>query len=188
MKSQGIKLFSGTKTASGDTKGIAASAHRARTSDVATIGTAAAHGLAVGDGIIISGMGAARYNGTWLVASVPDTTHFTYANTGTNETETADTAGTITKVAFIDVAEFKGGLFFLKCTAKSGTPTLVVTVITYDKKTDDWYDLVAFTQLSDVGKEMKAITDVGSRIAISYVIGGGTPSLTFTVSAILKNV
>jgi len=188
MISQSIKLFSGTKTASGDTKGASTSAHRARTSNVATIGTAAAHGLAVGDGIIVSGMAAARYNGTWLVASVPNTTHFTYANIGTNETETADTAGTITKIAFIDVREFKGGLFFLKCTAKSGTPTLVVTVITYDKKTDDWYDLVAFTQLSDVGKEMKAITDVGTRIAISYVIGGGTPSLTFTVGAILKDV
>lgn len=93
-----------------------------------------------------------------------------------------------TKTAFIDVEGFKGGLFFLKCTAKSGTPTMDVKVITYDKKTADWYDLVTFTQLTDVGKEMKPATDIGSRIAISYVIGGGTPSLTFTVGAILKNV
>ena len=79
-----------------DTLGIAASAHRARTSNVATIGTASAHGLVSNDGIIVSGMSGTGYNGTWVVASVPDTTHFTYANTGTNETETADTAGTIT--------------------------------------------------------------------------------------------
>ena len=91
--------------------------------------------------------------------------------------------------AFIDVEEFKGGLFFLKCTAKSGTsPTLDVKIITYDKKTADWYEIVSFPQLTDVGKEMKSATDVGSRIAVSYVIGGTTPSVTFAVSAILKNV
>jgi hypothetical protein len=99
------------------------------------------------------------------------------------KTESGDT-----KTAFIDVQGFKGGLFFLKCTAKSGTtPTLDVKVITYDKKTADWYDLVTFTQLTEVGKEMKSSSDVGQRIAIVYTIGGGTPSFTFIVSAILKN-
>jgi len=76
------------------TTGSVGSVHRARTSNVATIGTAGAHGLTTGNGIVISGMGGA-YNGTWVVASAPDTTHFTYANTGVNETETADTGGTI---------------------------------------------------------------------------------------------
>jgi len=100
------------------------------------------------------------------------------------KTESGDSKG-----AFIDVEEFKGGLFFLKCTAKSGTsPTLDVKIITYDKKTADWYDLVTFAQLTDVGRQMKSAPDVGGRIAISYVIGGTTPSFTFTVSAILKNV
>lgn len=77
------------------TVGEDTSVHRARTTNVATIGTAEAHGLAVGNEVIISDLGGLGYNGTWTVASVPDSTHFTYANTGTNETETADTEGTI---------------------------------------------------------------------------------------------
>lgn len=99
------------------------------------------------------------------------------------------TASGDSKTTFIDVEGFKGALFFLKCTAKSGTtPTLAAKVITYDKKTAEWYDLVTFTQLTDIGKEMKSATDIGSRIAVEYIIGGTTPSFTFTVSAILKNV
>jgi len=98
------------------------------------------------------------------------------------------TASGDTKTAFIDVQGFKGGLFFIKCSTASGTtPTLDAKIITYDKKTADWYDLVTFTQLTDVGKEMKSSTDVGQRIAIVYTIGGTTPSFTFIVSAILKN-
>jgi len=71
------------------------SAHRARATNVATIGTSSPHSLAVGNEVVVSGMGGTGYNGTWVVASVPDTTHFTYANTGGNEGETADTDGTI---------------------------------------------------------------------------------------------
>ena len=97
------------------------------------------------------------------------------------------TASSDTKTAFIDVQGFKGGLFFIKCSAVSGTtPTLDAKIITYDKKTADWYELVAFTQLTTTGKEMKSSTDAGQRIAIEYTIGGTTPSFTFIVSAILK--
>jgi len=71
------------------------SAHRARATNVATIGTSSPHSLAVGNEVVVSDMGGTGYNGTWVVASVPDTTHFTYANTGGNEGETADTDGTI---------------------------------------------------------------------------------------------
>ena len=69
--------------------------YRARATNVATITTAAAHGLAVGEGVDVSGVGGTGYNGDYIVASVPDSTHFTYANTGTDEAEIADTGGTI---------------------------------------------------------------------------------------------
>jgi hypothetical protein len=46
-----------------------------------TFTTAAAHGLAVGDTVIVSGASITGYNGTWVVASVPTTTSFT-ANLG----------------------------------------------------------------------------------------------------------
>jgi hypothetical protein len=71
----------------------AVSAHRARTSNVVTIGTATAHGLTAGKVVQVSGMSGAGYNGTFEVISAPDTTHFTYANVGENEGEIADTGG-----------------------------------------------------------------------------------------------
>jgi len=68
--------------------------HRAVSGNVATIGTAAAHGLIVGSSVVISGMTDATYNGTFTVTVVPDTTHFKYALTHGDEGETADTGGT----------------------------------------------------------------------------------------------
>lgn len=70
-------------------------AHRAVTTNVATIGTSAAHGLAVGSSVVISGMGGTGYNGTFTVTVVPDTTHFSFALTHADEGETADTGGTV---------------------------------------------------------------------------------------------
>jgi len=72
----------------------AATVNRARTSDVATIETATAHGLTVGRAVKVSGMSGTGYNGVSAVVSVPDTTHFTYANDGDDEGEIADTGGT----------------------------------------------------------------------------------------------
>jgi hypothetical protein len=45
--------------------------------------------------VVVSGLGGTGYNGTWIVTVVGDTTHFSYACTGDNESETADTGGTI---------------------------------------------------------------------------------------------
>jgi len=75
-----------------------ATTFRARTSNVATITTSTAHGLAIGDGVNVAAVGGTGYNGNFFVASVPDTTHFTYSNTAGDETETADTGGTITRL------------------------------------------------------------------------------------------
>ena len=72
----------------------AVTANRKRTSDVATIETATAHGLTVGKAVIVSGVSGTGYNGVALVVSVPDTVHFTYANDGADEVETADVGGT----------------------------------------------------------------------------------------------
>lgn len=68
---------------------------RARSSNVATIGCTG-HGLLVDDEVVITDLGGTGYNGTWTVATVPDANHFTYANTGDDESETADTGGTVT--------------------------------------------------------------------------------------------
>jgi hypothetical protein len=69
--------------------------HRAcSASNVATIKTALNHGLVTGDGVNVSGMTDATYNGNFIVLSATSTS-FTYALTHAEEVETADTAGTI---------------------------------------------------------------------------------------------
>lgn len=69
--------------------------NRVRNSNIVTITTSTVHGLAIGDVVEVSGVGGTGYNGTFVVASVPTTTTFTYANTNSNEGSTADTGGTI---------------------------------------------------------------------------------------------
>jgi hypothetical protein len=45
--------------------------------------------------VLITGVTDTHYNGSFIVASVPNTTHFTYALTHANEGETADVGGTV---------------------------------------------------------------------------------------------
>lgn len=72
-----------------------ATASRAVSSNVATIVTAAAHGLVTGNSVVVAGMTDATYNGTHTV-TVTNATTFTYSLTHADETTTADTAGTVT--------------------------------------------------------------------------------------------
>ncbi len=72
-----------------------ATTNRARTSNIATITTGSAHGLAIGDFVEVAGVGGTGYNGAVEVLTVPSGTTFTYASTGTNEGSTADTGGTV---------------------------------------------------------------------------------------------
>lgn len=68
--------------------------NRARSSNIATIRTEL-HKAAVGDQIVISGLGGTGYNGIWTVLFVPDSIHLSFICTGSDELETADTGGTI---------------------------------------------------------------------------------------------
>ena len=64
--------------------------NKALTSNVATITTSAAHGLFVGDTVKITSVDN-TFNGTWVIATVPSTTTFTFARTATNVTSAAST-------------------------------------------------------------------------------------------------
>jgi hypothetical protein len=76
--------------------------NKALTSNVATLTTSAAHGLAVGMEIVVAGVDA-TFNGTYTISTVPTTTTFTYAKTATNVASTPAT-GTVTSVVqhFVD--------------------------------------------------------------------------------------
>jgi hypothetical protein len=68
--------------------------NKALTTNVATLTTSAAHGLAVGMEIVVTGVGS-PFDGTYTIASVPTTTTLTYAKTATN-VPSAPATGTIT--------------------------------------------------------------------------------------------
>ncbi len=62
--------------------GLAASGGGTSASCTATIQTTAAHGFVVGQLVTTSGIGVAGYNGTFAIANVSDTTHFTFTAAG----------------------------------------------------------------------------------------------------------
>jgi hypothetical protein len=86
-----------------------ATATRARTSGVATIVTAAAHGFATGDTITIASMTDPTFNAVQAEITVVDSTTFTYANAGVNVVSGADTAG---RVGALYVNAYVVGIYY----------------------------------------------------------------------------
>jgi hypothetical protein len=77
--------------------------NKALTSDVATLTTSAAHGLAVGDQVWVEGVDA-TFNGKYTVTTVPTTTTFTYAKVNTNVSSAAvSPVGKVNKVGSINI-------------------------------------------------------------------------------------
>ncbi len=71
-----------------------------RASNVVTVTCSAAHGLFVTGNseayaVVIAGVTDTSFNGTFLVATVPDTTHITYAQTAANASSSSGTANTL---------------------------------------------------------------------------------------------
>ncbi|MBP7770805.1 MAG: hypothetical protein KA066_02775, partial [Candidatus Pacebacteria bacterium] len=68
-------------------------ATRARASNVVTVETSLPHGLTTGDVVTMSGFASTTYSAHEVAVTVADSTTFTYSDSGTNETEVADTTG-----------------------------------------------------------------------------------------------
>jgi hypothetical protein len=77
----------------------AAISNKALTSNVATLTTSSSHGLFAGDSVTISDLDVA-FNGTYTIISVPTTTTFTYAKTGSNVASASDTGTVSTSAVF----------------------------------------------------------------------------------------
>ena len=72
--------------------------NKALASNVATLTTSAAHGFSVGQTVTVTGVDA-TFNGTYIIASVPTTTTFTYALTASNVTSAASTGSATSAVS-----------------------------------------------------------------------------------------
>jgi hypothetical protein len=79
--------------------GLAGSGGGTSASATATIQTNVAHGFVAQQMVSIAGVGASGYNGTFTIATVPDSTHFTYiavnGGLGASGAGSADAAGNI---------------------------------------------------------------------------------------------
>src|SRR5207245_39908 len=84
----------------GAVSGWAAIASASRSSNVVTVNTGAAHGLSVGDTVIIIGVVPDSFNGVYTVASTATSTRFTFSQTGT--TQSSKRVGSFSKAVELD--------------------------------------------------------------------------------------
>ena len=70
-----------------------------RTSNIVTVTTAAPTGLLPTDQVIIAGVTDTTYNGTFPVASIIDSLHFTYAQTNSNSSSSGGTAAPVGSIS-----------------------------------------------------------------------------------------
>lgn len=99
-------------------------------------------------------------------------------------TVTATTIGAATTVG-----SYKEALLTLNVTALSGTsPTLTVTIQASDDGGTTWYNLPGglFTQITAVGTAALQVNTFGDTIRANCVVAGTTPSVTFSVKAVVK--
>jgi hypothetical protein len=108
IDTEGFYVRSGAGVLKYSTYGSAAatSVSRKVASNVATIRTLNAHGLRVGDNVMIKGITThLEYNGEFTVTGVPTPTTFTYALTHADAAEASDTGGVIDAVLTKTVEE-----------------------------------------------------------------------------------
>lgn len=102
-----------------------ATANRSRTANEATIVTPLAHEMVSGQHVTISGLGGTGYNATNVVVTVVNATTFSYPNTASDETVTADTGGLVQPhIVHISVTDGDGMMFDHVTMSNPNTGTL----------------------------------------------------------------
>lgn len=134
--------------------------NKALTSNVATITTSAAHGLFVGDTVKITGVDT-TFNGTWVIATVPSTTTFTYTRTAANVTS-ASASGSVYPAATAASQN-------VRLTIQFGGVTAVDDDITYTMTNQNGLYLIApglVLKGAVTPLEVRAFADVANTVVI----------------------
>ena len=178
-----VKLYTTSGFAADTT--VRATASRARTTNVATIVTAAAHGLNTNDYVDITGVGGTGYNATSVQITKIDGTTFTYPNVGGDESTAVDTGGAVSIAAIrvlglginqtslvlertvtVDIlenpvtvssAEYLQDNAVVNVTTNGTLPTPLATATDYKIKLTD--GKVEFYTMSDI---LVTLTDIGA--------------------------
>jgi LysM repeat protein len=166
-----------------------------RSAGTTTILTTAPHGLAVGDTVTVAGVADASFNGGFVVASVPDTTSFTYAQQGaadaTSGNGTVAGPGTLNAIAARAHAAV-GSLALANATRTDILQANVfVTVGTqsYQIKQNDPLTKaaaalgVAVDVLAEANQWVRGLLIPGVTLAVDDVVAGSSDTLT-TVAAV----
>lgn len=97
------------------------------------------------------------------------------------------TAGTFT-TGDLSVEGYSAAVFVLDVTAITGTtPTLDVQVQEKDAASGKYVAIVTFTQKNATVTDRQVVTALVSKtLRVQWIVGGGTPSITFTVGATFK--
>ena len=70
-----------------------------RAANVVTVTTSTPHGVVSGDQVTIAGVSDTSFNGVFPEATIPDSTHFTYAQTAANASSSGGTAAPVGSIA-----------------------------------------------------------------------------------------
>lgn len=129
--------------------------NKALTTNVATIVTTTAHKLAVGNTVVVSGVGA-PFDGTFTVASVPNTSSFTYAKVNANIVSVA-AEGDVTPLGHSFSLRRKGNEFSFHL-SETGLVDDINAVLAdvWDDDTIDWGWLSVTTTFVTTGENAGA--------------------------------
>jgi LysM repeat protein len=166
-----------------------------RSAGIATILTTAPHGFAAGDTVTVAGVTDASFNGAFAVASVPDATHFTYAQQGaadaTSGNGTVAGPGTLNAIAARAHAAV-GALALANATrADILRANVFVTVGTqsYQIKQNDSLTAaaaalgVSIDVLGEANQWLRGLLIPGVTLGVDDVVAGSSDTLT-TVAAV----
>jgi len=83
---------------------------------------------------------------------------------------------------------YDSGVFMINIYAVSGTsPTLDVYILTEDFYSGNWFQIAQYLSITTTGQYPIIITKgLGKYLAVSWKVGGTTPSFTLSISAVLK--
>ena len=86
------------------------------------------------------------------------------------------------------ISKYGEGIVFLEITAASGSSqTLDIIVQIQNPMTGTWHKTGDFSQKTSIGNDVGYVGyGVGEKMAISYTLGGNSPSFTFTVDIVFK--
>lgn len=149
--------------------------NKALTSNVATLTTGATHSYAIGDVVTVAGVDT-TFDGTYVVASVPTTTTFTYALTASNVTSAA-----VSPVGVVTRSPSASGVAVSNKYKKNNT--VMLTATSHGLAVHDWVYVTVGDSTID---GLREVTGVPSANLFTFVASGADIASTACGGAFAK--